>query len=125
AWAQDDAEIAAHGLFEGIEEVKDVASADALQAVADQLLIRRKVRPITATFQTDRDGLEPGMSIDVNVSRPLLDEPMLVTSVSSTEQGKSFFRHQVRSVNSANQAVSDQAAFYQQLIARSAQPKDR
>ncbi len=125
AWAQDDAEIAAYGLFEGIEEVKDVATTDALQAIADQLLARRKIRPITATFQTDKDGLEPGMMVNVNTSRPLLDAPMLVTSVTSTEQGKSFFRHQVRAVNSANQAVSDNAAFYQQLIARSSQPKDR
>ncbi len=125
AWAQDDAEIAANGLFEGIEEVKDVATGDALQAVADALLLRRKVRPITANPQTDRDGLEPGMGLVVNTSRPLVNDTLLITQVTSEEQGKSFFRHRVKAVNSANQAVSNEAAFLQKVVAGMAQPKDR
>lgn len=125
AWAQDDAEITANGLFEGIEEVKDVATIDALQAIADALLVRRKVRPITANFETDVDGLEPGMGIPINVPRLAIDDTLMITQVSSEEQGKSFFRHRVRAVNSANQAVSNEMAFLQALIARSAQPKDR
>lgn len=125
AWAQDDADIAANGLYEGVEEVKDVASADALQAIAQALLARRLVYPLTANVRSDRDGLEPGMGVPVNVPRMAVDDTLLVTQVSSEEQGKSFFRHSVKAINSANQAVSNEAAFLQQLVARTAQPKDR
>lgn len=125
AWAQDDAEIAANGLFEGIVDVKDVSNIDTLQAIADGLLLRMKVRPVTVVIQTDRDGLEPGMGLVVNTARPLANDNMMVTQVNSNEIGRKFFRHQVTAINSANQATSNEAAFLQRVISSIAQPKDR
>ena len=130
AWSpqniEGDVEIAENGLFEGIVEVKDISNIDTLQALADSIYMRRKIKPASAVFQTDKDGLEPGMMIPINTTRPLLNEPMMITQVSSTEIGKgAFFRHTVTCQNSANQAISNPQAFYQNLIARTVQPKDR
>ena len=126
AIAQNDAEIAAHGLFEGVEEVKDVPTGDALQAYANALLARRLNRPTTLRFETDRDGLEAGMSIQVNLSRPLVSGQFMLTDVSSVEVGKGlFFRHSVTAIDCASQGLGDSAAFYQSIVAAGRQPRDR
>ncbi len=125
AWAQDDAEVALYGAVEGIVEVKDITSITGLQAIADAELARRKVRPITATIRTDQDGLEPGMRFLINTSRPLLNDTLVITQVTSVEIAKKFFRHTVRAVNRSNLPISNEAAFYQKVVAAMAQPKDR
>ncbi len=125
AWAEDAADIAANGLREGIVEVKDVATPEALQAVAVAELARKLVVPASANIDTDRDGLEPGMTLTVNTTRPLLNDTLHITKVTSTEQAKAFFSHSVTAVNTANQSISDDAAFFQKIIAGLAQPKDR
>jgi len=124
--AQDDAEIAAHGLFAGVEEVRDVPTYGALQAYANALLARRLNKPTTLRFETDRDGLEAGMSLEVNLTRPLVSGQFMITDVASKEMGKGlFFRHNVTAVDCASQALGDEAAFRQSMIAAVRQPRDR
>lgn len=124
-WAQDDAEIALYGLHEGIEEVKDIPTLDAMQALADAALARRLVRPTSLTITTDREGIEAGMLLSVNSARHAVTGDFLVTKVSSVEQGKKFFRHTITAVDAATQSLGDITAFFHQLVAQTIQPRDR
>jgi len=122
---QDDDEIAAHGLFEGIEEVSDLPNRDAMLAYGQQILARRLNKPRTVHFETDRDGLEAGMRLVVNLTRPEVSGTFLITDVASSEVGKGiFFRHQVTAVDCASQ-LNDQQSFQQQMITQARQPRDR
>jgi len=124
AVAEDAVDIAAHGLLEAVEEVRDVPDRTALQDIADGLLARGVVTPTGATFRTDKPGLEPGHILTVNTLRPPCTELMVIESVDSEEQGKLFFRHQVKASNGP-QSAANEAAFYQRLLERTKQAKDR
>lgn len=124
AIAEDEDEIAEFGLQEGVVTVPDVSTQEALQAYAEGELERRKVRPTTITFQTDDDGLECGMRLVVDLTRPLVSGDFLITSIQSAEQGKQFFRHTVTAVDSASQMV-DSGTFFRNLMASTEAPRDR
>ncbi len=122
AWSEDAADIAAHGLWEAIEEVKDVDTLDALQTIAAALLARGKTEPVTISFRTDKKGLVPGMLLTVNTTLPLCNSTLLVQQVESEEQGRKFFRH---TVTASDAPLKTDISVWQKLIGKGTQAKDR
>jgi hypothetical protein len=126
AIAEDQDEIDEFGLFEGVEEVRDVPNGDALQAFADALLARRLNKPTTLTILTQRMGLESGMGLTVDVPRSGVSGTFLITAVTSTELGKGErWQHTVTAVDSATQGFGDERAFLQAMVASLSQARDR
>lgn len=125
AIAEDEADIAANGLAEHIEEIKDAQSKEEMQAVADGLLARGVNIPVQIELETDRDGLEPGQLLTVNTTRPLCNDTMLIESVAWTEIDKLFFRYTVRASSEQLQRTGSPVLFYQRLNEAARQPKDR
>jgi hypothetical protein len=124
AVAEDAEDIARHGPIEAIEEVRDVQDLTSLQAIADGLLARRNLVPVSLAFTVYTSGLEPGQLLSVNTLRPLINGSFTIQSVSSEEQGKGrLFRHQVRA-STAPQIAADEAAFLQRLHERTKQAKN-
>ncbi len=123
-WAEDAADIAANGLYEAVDEVRDVPTIEAMQYIAAALLAAGQQDRISASFRTDRPGLEPGMLLTINTTRPLLNDTLLIQSVESEEQGKKFFRHNVRATSISAQPSTLLAA-WQRVATAGRQPKDR
>lgn len=122
-WAEDAADIAANGLWEAVDEVRDVPNIPAMQAIAASALARGKVETVTASYRTDKKGLEPGQTQAFSTTRPLCSETLLIQQVDSEEQGKKFFRHQIRASNVELQR--NPIARWQKLLTSKRQPKDR
>lgn len=125
AIAEDAADIAANGLSERIEEIKDAQSKEEMQAIADGLLLRGVNVPTQIELETDEDGLEPGQVLTVNATRPLVSGTFLIESVAWTEIDKLFFRYTVRASDEQLQRTGSPVLFYQRMIEAARQPKDR
>lgn len=109
--AEDTAEQAARatteggsGVWESIEDARDVENLDVANALALALLSRGKALPTEIVYETDAPGLEPGMaqSISLSANRIGIPTPALysVAQVESRDNGAPFpsgyyFRHTV------------------------------
>lgn len=115
------------GIFEVIDQVKNVSNIDDLNALAQSFLNRSGAIPQILTFETDKPGLFVGQSI--NVYLPSLGVPrtgtthvkMIITQISGTAQDwylayKSFYRWTVTAVN--NYDPANWITYYSRLVAR-------
>lgn len=132
AWAENAADIASHGKWESVADVKDVPDEDALQAIADGLLSRGLTEPVSVTLVSRRAGWAPGQLVTINVTTPPLDSTLLIESVDSEEvaaisagRQAPFFRHTIRARNSALDTARRGDTFFQKLITLSKQAVDR
>lgn len=125
-WAEDAADIALHGKLEAVEEVKDIPDDTAMQAIADGLLARKLVEPISVELQSRRAGWEPGQLLTINTTQPLADVTVLIESVDSQEgEDNKFFRHTIRASNQQLQRTDRADNFFAKLIERTKQGIDR
>jgi hypothetical protein len=127
-WAEDAAEIAANGIYEVVEEVKDIADETSLDAYAAGLLARYKTLPVSLSFRTRVKGFEPGQLLTVVLTKPAINETLLVESVDSQEQfleGIPQFLHTVKASNSQWQQSGSPNTYFGKLVERTKQPVDR
>ena len=125
-WAEDAADIALHGRWEAVEEVKDITDPDAMQSIADGLLARGLEVPISVELQSRRAGWMPGKVVTVNTTQPLVSASLLIESVDSQEgEDNKFFRHTIRASNQQLQRTDRADNFVAKLIERGKQPIDR
>jgi hypothetical protein len=83
--AEDAAEIAACGLWEAVEEVKDLTDSDAALAIAQGLLDQATAEQIGLTIVHRGKGFEPGQTLPVDVSLPAIDDDFVIENVSASE----------------------------------------
>jgi len=127
-WAEDAADIALHGKFEAVEEVKDVYDSTAMLALAAGLLARGLVEPIETTLVTRRKGWEPGQLLTMNMLKPPCATTLLIESVDSEETvelGVPVFRHAVQANNSQLARVDRADNFFAKMVQRDKQAIDR
>lgn len=125
-WEQDEAEIAAHGLVEAVEEVNDIMSITGARAYATALLARGKVKPTDLTIKTTRTGFEPGQILTVTTTRPPFNGEVMVDSVDIQEVGKAaFFWTTIRASNSQLQRAGSGIQYFERLIRKARKPIDR
>lgn len=122
---KDDVEIAAHGLFQHLEEVQDVIDPDVLTQIATGLLDKLKQDVTELTIVTDKKGLEPGQLLTVNTALPPINDSFVIEEITSEEQGMSFFRHTVKASNATLTRPNSPVALFQKLLTAAKQPKDR
>lgn len=120
------------GIFEVIDQVKNVFDIDDLNALAQSFLNRSGAIPQILTIETDKPGLMVGQLLDVFL--PSLGIPrtgivhakMIITQVSGTSQDwtlayGSFYRWTVTAVN--NYDPANWITYYSRLVARTESPK--
>ncbi len=123
-WVEDAVDIAANGLWEAVEEAHDLANVQAGEELGAGLLERYKTTPILGTVKTKRSGLQPGLILPVNTTKPLCNERLLIESVSGSEFAPGVFWWTARLVNQSAQKNSG-TGFFNRLISRTRQPLDR
>jgi hypothetical protein len=125
-WAEDAAGIAAYGLYENVEEIKDVPEYAALQTLATALKDQRSVVPKIVEVDTRRDGLRPGQLLTIGTTQPLIaSSTFLIESVVGQEEpGGTFMRYQVTASRPPMRSGSA-TRFYSKLLERDKQPLDR
>lgn len=128
-WESDATEIAAHGRFEFIEEVKDFPTEESLQAEAAGLLLRRKQTPTDITVRTRLDGFRPGQLLTINTTRPAVNGTFLIQSVESQEVAAApahlYYWHTIKASDSSLKSLGGPDRYFGKLIERSRQPLDR
>lgn len=128
-WAEDAAEIAANGLVETVEEVKDVYSRDLLADIATGVLARLKVRPYVVDYSTRTNGLKPGQLQTINTTKPQVPNlSMVIDSVAGTYEPTAdggHFRWRVRTSNAQVQNEKNFIRTMQRVAAARIQPQDR
>ena len=122
AIAQNDAEIALYGLYDHIEETRDLVDIDAMQALADSLLAQLLVIPINATIETDEMGLEPGQLLTINANG--VSDDFLIESVTISEFYNSMPTATV-TASTAGHRNGSAAVQNQRRIMRERNPVDR
>lgn len=123
--AKDDAEIAAHGLFEYLLEVQDVTDLTIGQQLADGLLAIMKQDVQNISFAIDEAGLAPGQLLPVSLSAPPLSGDFLISEVDAQLLPNSFFRYSIKASNATLTGNRNDVVFFQKLLAATRQPKDR
>jgi hypothetical protein len=122
-WAEDTADIAANGLYEAVEELKDLPTTEAMQLAAQALLEQRTAPPVSVTYVTREPGLDIGMSQTIDTARPLCSADMVIQQIDSEEEGKArFFRHVVRA---STARIPTNAEVWAKIQAKLRQPTDR
>jgi hypothetical protein len=114
------------GIYEAVEQVKDITHYSDLTAIAQAVLNRRGAVPTVIGFETDQTGLEPGQKLSVTL--PLTYVPsgsFMVTSVRGVWLGRdlgfgSGFRWRVRCQN--NEDPGNWVKWYERLLARTENP---
>lgn len=122
AIAEDQSSIDAVGLYEAIEEAKDVTSLDALQQYADNLLARGSLVPVGFNVETDRVGLFPGQVLTINANGVSGD--FLIEQVEMREIQKDYPRWTARGSNAPQRATRG-TNFFSKLMTAARQPVDR
>jgi len=122
AIAEDQASIDTYGLYEVLEETKDITNLDALQTYAESILARASVIPVSLSIETDRGGLEPGQLLTVDANG--IDGGFLVEQVSMREIARNFPRWTITASN-APQRANRGTAFFTKLMSAARQPVDR
>lgn len=93
------------GVYEAVEQVKGITDQTDLDNIAAAILARRGGIPKTLSFETDKPGLQVGMSLPVDIPRlDLASTSLVITSMDGTAQeGKleygSVFRWKVQASN--------------------------
>jgi hypothetical protein len=127
-WVQDSAQIAARaaiehnsGVYEEVEEARDITDPVAAEQLAAGLLARYSAGgiPTEVIFETDRDGLEPGQLLAINTTRPAVVGSFLITNVQAREQDKQYMRYNITCSNAGD--LGDWKKFYADLIQRGKQ----
>lgn len=100
--SQDDAEIAARGVWEGEPILyPDVYAYATLKASANAILAGGILRPIETTYDVRRSGLIPGMLQTITLPRRNLTGSWLIQGVSVRGEGNSRLRWTVRAASVA------------------------
>lgn len=136
-WVENEDEIAAHGKFEWLEEVKDIITLDQEEIVAAGILARKVSDVTSIVIDTDEIGLEPGQVLTVNTARPPINAEFLIEQVDSTEAGKGgasprtqgavkgYFEHTVTASNTQLQRRTSGVALFKQILDSANQQRDR
>lgn len=129
-FAQDLSQIAARaaiegnsGIYDAVDQAKDITDPAALQVYAQGLLTRfgSSGIPREVQFSTNRDGLRAGQLIRINTSNPLVPDGFyLITTVTITDIDKTYLRYQVVATSGANPA--DWLAFFNAVNKAAALP---
>lgn len=118
---EDEAEIAAHGLYENVFHAKDVTTQEEAETVAAALLELYKTPAETVTWEYNSHQqplwLDPGMTITSNTAAPVTSGTYYIESVESQEQEDSVWRHRVTARNGVA-AVDEQYALQQLRVAQ-------
>ena len=123
AVAEDAESIDEVGLWELIEDAKDVTNLDALQTYAEGLLARHAIVPVDLTIESDRVGLEPGQLLSLDNACGITGD-FVVEQVDTREIAKDWMRYTVQASN-APQRAKRGANFFTKLIAAGRLPVDR
>lgn len=76
------------GIYENVQQVKNIASSTSLAAIAAALLARFNTVPIILKFQTDFPGLAVGQIIHVDLPKnEIPNQDLLITGVSAVSVG--------------------------------------
>jgi len=111
------------GIYDAVDQAKDITDPAALQAYAQGLLTRfgSSGIPREVQFSTNRDGLRAGQLIRINTSNPLVPDAFyLITTVTITDVDKTYLRYQVVATSGANPA--DWLAFFNAVNKAAALP---
>lgn len=136
AIAQDTAEIAAHGRYDHLLDIKDIVDRTTLQAIADGELAKGLQTVVSVNLETNQIGIEPGQLLTVNTTWPVLNTTILVDSMSSEliGAGNAYddlsgnyqeFRHSIRGSNAQLERRTSGTQLFQQLLQSANQPRDR
>lgn len=123
-WAEDAADIAAHGKFEAVEEVKDVTSASNLQQTAQALLERNLAEATQVEITSREPGWLPGQLVTVTHVKPPVSGTFVIESVESdevVEAGVVKFKHRIRAINNSLKRINRFDNFMAKMIERDKQ----
>jgi hypothetical protein len=106
--AEDAAEQAARaaieggsGIWEAIEDARDIDALDVALAYAQGVLDRHKEMPVTVSYETDTASLDPGMAQEITLTPEGIDGIFYVTQINSRaievpfRDTGHYFRHRV------------------------------
>lgn len=132
-YAEDAALIAADGLIEHVTEVQDMDDGDALQQYADYLLDRLKSQPDEVSFSTRKALIQPGQTISINTTTPLVNGTYLIDSVSSRETHRrddngdirATLIHECVATTDRPQKPANAVRFFRRLLERGSNTQDR
>jgi hypothetical protein len=120
--AQDDGLIAdriavegGSGLYEAIEDYRDIDDADLAFSTAVAKIQRYGLIRRTITFETDEDGLFSSQLLTVALPQHNIAEDFLIQSVRAQDVNGKFLRYSVSVID--GDAVGGWIAFYQRLTA--------
>jgi hypothetical protein len=132
--AKSDAQISARaaiegrsGIYENVEEVRDITTDDAGLQIANGLLTRSGSMPTKIECEVDTPGLDPGMLVTVTISAFGLSASYICTKITSKlvatkaadlgEGGQ--FRHNIELSSNLDQGAG--MRYFERLIARTRQ----
>ncbi len=116
-WVEDPTDIALHGRFERVEDVRDAQDVDALIAVADGLLARSLEAPTEMEFTSLDGGWEPGQLVQVNLTLPAINETLLIESVDSEEMENALCcQNRIKASNNSLPRANRADTFFNRLI---------
>lgn len=121
--AQDDAEISSRaaveggtGLYESIETLADIDSADlAVEAAVSKLARDGRIKT-SVRFETDLRGLRSGQLIRITLPKHNIDGEYLIRSVSGQDVKGLFLRYSVVAID--GDSVGGWVEFYQRLMSQ-------
>lgn len=120
--AQDDASIAAVGLCEHIEEVKDITSEGAGQAAAAGVLAKGMEAARNLNIVSQEAGWEPGQLVTVATAE--VNGTFLIDSVNMAESQRSFPEWTIQASNASTRNGSA-TTFFQKVVSNQRQALDR
>jgi hypothetical protein len=123
--AEDETAIATDGLWEAIVEGKDLPGYEEMEELGDAELLRRKTNPVDATINTHRTGLWPGQLLTINTTQPLLNDTLVVRSVSGWVVDGKYFDWTVKASNSQLQNPETMRRYMADMVQRDRQPVPR
>ncbi len=116
-WVEDLADIALHGRYERVEDVRDATDLDALMAAADGLLARSLDAPTEMEFTSLDGGWEPGQLVQVNLTLPPINETLLIESVDSEEMANALCcQNRIKASNNSLPRANRADTFFNRLI---------
>jgi hypothetical protein len=119
---EDATAIATDGLWEAVIEGRDLPGKTEMAVLGDNELARRKENPVEMTMETRRTGLFPGQVIIVNTTQPLLNDTLLIKSVSGNIVDGKFARWTVKATNTSLHRPDTFAKYMAEMVWRTRQP---
>jgi hypothetical protein len=122
--AEDAVAIAEHGVYEHVEEVKDLSDMDLLQDYADALLERGlSALEIDIQLITDRPGLQPGQLLAIDANG--IDDSFVIDQISIREYGSAYPQWTVTMGKGGAKNLAAGTSFFEKLKRQGRQAKDR